>query len=362
MKYIYLILFLCCTSFLQAQQTPPDTTKTKRYSLIGLPIVFFTPETDWAFGGLGVFSFRFKNETLESRPSQLQLGLSYTLNKQVLIYLPYQLFFKQEKYKVYGELGYYRYNYFFYGIGHQAKETDEEIYDVNYPRLRLNALYLIRHNTYIGLRYAMDNFTDLKTKEGGILASKDITGKQGGLVSGLGLVANYDSRDNIFYASKGMYVETVLYWNSPSLGSDFDYTKWTIDVSKFWTTSWKHIIAVQAYTEFTGGDAPFNQLALLGGNKRMRGFIEGRYRDNHYMTIQTEYRFPLFWRLGGVIFGTYGGVSDTFSNLNLGDFQYSYGAGLRILLDKKEHINVRVDYGITKDGNGNVYLTVGEAF
>lgn len=362
MKYYFLVLFLIPTFLLKAQDNQADTTAQKRYSLIGLPLVYFTPETNWAFGGLGVFSFRFKSESMESLPSQLNLGVAYTLNKQVLIYLPYQLYFKDELYKVYGELGYYRYNYFFYGIGNQTKAEDEEIYDVNFPRIRLNALYLLRENTYVGLRYTMDNFTDLKTAEGGILDSQDITGKQGGLVSGFGIVGNYDSRDNLFYASKGMFLETVLYWNPKSLGSDFNFNKLTIDASKFWTTSWKHIIAVNAYGEFTGGDAPFYQLALLGGNKRMRGYLEGRFRDNHYMTVQVEYRLPLFWRLGAVVFGTYGGVANKLSNFSLADFEYSYGGGLRVLLDKKEHVNLRIDYGLSKSGGGNLYFTVGEAF
>lgn len=65
------------------------------------------------FGVTGIYAFRFKKEDITTRPSQLTLGFAHTLNKQVLIYLPYQLFAKQQVFNIYGELGYYLYSYQF---------------------------------------------------------------------------------------------------------------------------------------------------------------------------------------------------------------------------------------------------------
>jgi len=323
-----------------------DTIVKQRNSLFALPIAFFSPETDWAFGVTGIYAFRFQKEKITSRPSQLTLGFAYTLNKQVLLYLPYQLFVKDEGYNIYGELGYYLYSYQFFGLGNETKQEDMEIYKVNYPRVRLNALKLLSPNLYGGFRYWMDDFDIREIKEGGILDTQPIVGQQGGFLSGLGLVLNFDNRNNIFFPTKGTFVEFVSFANGAYLGSDFNFTKITLDASKYLAYK-NQVIAFNFYTEFTGGTAPFNQLALLGGNKKMRGYFEGRLRDNHQVLFQSEYRFPI--------------VANTFGDFNLQQLKYTYGLGLRILINKKERIYVRIDAGFGKATSG-YYLTIGEAF
>lgn len=363
MRLVNTILFCCLltTTFASSSLSEQDSTKEKRNSLIGLPIVYSTPETSWAFGAAGIYAFRWKNQSLESLPSQVQLGFAYTLFNQVLLYLPYQLFFQEQKYKLYGEFGYYRYNYFFYGIGNNPPSQEEEIYDVNYPRVRLNALYQVRPYTFVGLRYWMDGYDIVGTEMDGQLSDGNITGNQGGVISGAGIVANYDTRDNIFYPTEGSFAETVLFWNTPTLGSDFEYAKWTLDATKYFQNKWEHVLAINAYAELTSDGVPFNEMALLGGNKRMRGYYQGRYRDNNMLVVQAEYRFPLFWRFGAAVFGGYGGVAENVTDFQLQHFKYSVGGGLRILLSKEEKINVRIDYGFGQ-GSQAFYLTIGEAF
>ena len=120
-----------------------------------------------------------------------------------------------------------------------------------------------------------------------------------------------------------------------------------------------NILALNIYSEFTNGDAPFNQLALMGGPKRMRGIFEGRFRDDHFLTFQSEYRFPIWRKIKGVIFGSVGSVGsqeDSFQNT-----LFTYGLGMRFGISKNEKINLRLDYGFGKNSSG-IYLTIGEAF
>jgi len=360
------LLFFLCTQvnlfasdfeFLQLER---DSSKKKNYKLIALPLIAFTPETNWIFGGAGTLSFRFKGETPESRPSQILAGGAYTLKKQILSYLNYQLFFKQERYKLYGEFGYYLYTYPYFGVGNEL-ESEVENFEALYPRVRVNALYLVRPKLYAGLRYWLDDYKITDTESGGLLESSDVLGVDGGLLSGLGLVFNYDSRDNIFSPSKGAYAELVLFNNDKSLGSDFSFTKYTLDASIYLTNKWKHTLAVNSYNEFTFGEVPFNQMALLGGTKRMRGYIEGRFRDKQMLILQAEYRIPLFWRMGAVVFGGTGRVGEKVSDLSLDALHYNYGGGIRFMLDEKEKLNLRLDVGVGEDNLG-FYLTFGEAF
>lgn len=355
MLSLLLVYFLFAFKLTAQEKELPDA------SFIPLPIVFFTPETDWGFGAAGIYSFHFKNDTLGSRPSQIQLGLAYTLRKQFLSYLPFQLFLKNGRYKLYGELGYYRYIYEFSGIGNEGFQEESELFSVNFPRVRLNALYQAKPNIFVGLRYWMDDYNIVEIEADRLLANASIKGAEGSFLSGLGLVLNQDSRDQIFYPTKGGYTELVLFLNHEVFGSDFNFSKFIIDHSFYRKTKWDHIIAFNAYAELTAGNPPFNQLSLLGGPKRMRGYFEGALRDKQYLTIQTEYRMPLIWRFGLVFFGGYGLVAEDLNTIEGSYFKYSYGAGLRFLLDEKQKVNLRFDAGFGQNTSG-LYITVSEAF
>ncbi len=362
--FLFLVFLLIGIQKMNAQVQEMDIEKTdtienKRYSFIPLPIVYFTPETRWAFGIGAFFSFRFKNQTQEVPPSQMQIGFAYTLENQLLAYLPFQLFVKDGKWKLYGELGYYKYIYRYYGDGSESLESDEEIYSVDFPRVKMNALYRFYPKLFAGVRYFMDDFKIQEVEPEGILATQDILGNEGGLISSLGVVVNYDSRDDVFYPIRGSYVELSILANSKSFGSDFEFQKIFFDASRYFNFGKNNILALNIYSETTFGDAPFNQLSLLGGTKRMRGFLEGRFRDDHFMTFQSEYRFPIFWRIKGAVFGSVASVGSQEEGFQKAFF--AYGLGLRIGISKIEKINLRLDYGFGKNTSG-FYLTFGEAF
>lgn len=355
-----------------------DTTKKSR-NLAILPLIFYTPETSWAFGAGGTYSFRFKNELETSRPSQFVTGISYTLEKQFLSYLSFQLFKNDEQYKIYGEVGYYRYFFYFYGIGndedYRYNDTTlayQEAYNVNFPRVKLNALREVSPNLYLGIQSWFDKQDIFKTDTSafGRLQDKTITGSEGGIIAQLGVVANYDNRNNVFYPTEGNLVEVLATFNSKALGSAFNFQRYSIDAAKYFTFKNKHTIAVNIVGDFVLGNPPFFQMAELGGTKRMRGYYQGRYRDRNAIILQAEYRVPILEnvitsgffkdRFKVVVFGSYGGIAPQISDFDVQNFKYAYGAGLRFRLTDAG-INLRLDYGRTPIG-GNFYVTFNEAF
>lgn len=357
-KIILLVITLLVTANLHAQDSTATQKKAKYF---GFPFAYFSPETSWAFGGAGIMTFRFKNEPLTSRPSQLQLGAAYTLEDQLLLYFPFELFWNNNDYRLYGEVGYYKFSYFFHGIGNRQPDDFEELFKVDFPRVRLNILKKVKPHLYIGGRYWMDHFDIKEISQDGQLIDQTITGSQGGFLSGLGIISQYEKRDNIFFPTKGSFGELVLFYNSKLLGSDFNFAKIYGDYRAYFPFGKKRVLALSLCSEYTFGDAPFNQLSLLGGNKKMRGYYEGRYRDKLYVCVQTEYRFPLFWRLGGVVFGGVGKVENKFEDIFFDYLKYNYGVGLRILVNKKDHVNLRIDAAFGQNSSG-FYLTIGEAF
>lgn len=342
----------------------PKVKKERRVRWLGLPVIFYTPETRWAFGAAAQATFRFRNEPDSSKPSTIRPGLVYTQNKQILFYVPFRLYWQNEDWLSFGEVGYYRYNFPFFGVGNGLpKQADlKEVFDVDFPRIRWYMMRKVAKSLYAGAHYAFDGMKITRVDSGGYLDRELYTGSNGGNISGLGLSSIYDTRDNIFYPSKGVYGETHLFYNTPILGGDFTYLRYTLDVAKFVEMPWKnHILAMHLFTETIAGDPPFYQMAQLGGAKRMRGYFEGLLRDKNVFLTQAEYRFPIAWRFAGAAFASYGLVAPTISDYALSNSQFTYGGGLRFSLDAKEKINIRADYGVGKHG-GNFYVTVGEAF
>ncbi len=335
-----------------------DSISNLKNTISGYPVAFFSPETSWGFGGFAIYAFRFKGDTL---PSQISLGGAYTLRKQVLAYVPFQIYLNNRSYIFKGELGYYKYFYNFFGVGNNNPTDFEEIYRVDYPRIRLTGLYQVKKNTFAGLSYAFDSFKIVERDTLGILIKDSLTGSGGGRISGIGPSFLFDNRDNIFFPRKGYLIDINSNFHSQVLGAEFNYGKITIDIATYLEDKWKNVWAFNAYTGFNTGNAPFFDLLEHGGGKKGRGYFQGRYRDNTIGLVQAEYRFKVYKRFSATAFGTYGGVSNNYNNYQFKDLRYTVGGGIRFLLNKQEHINIRLDAGFGKNTSG-FYLTIGEAF
>jgi len=360
MRRLVIFLLFFHTTTISFGQNQSDSVKTK-FKAYPLPVVFFSPETDWGFGAVSLFSFRFKGEAKESRVSQFQFGATYTQRNQILFYLPFQLYAKNEKIFSFGELGYYKYSYRFFGVGSNLQAANEELYNVTFPRIRLNVMKLAKPKWYVGFRYWFDEYDITKTKEGGLLENNNIVGSNGGTISSLGLISLIDSRNDYNYPSSGTYFEFVALPNLNVFGSDFEFTHFSADYVKYLGKN-KNVVAVNLYGVATLGTVPFNELALIGGTRRMRGYFEGRFRDRNMLMAQTEFRRELFWNFGFVVFASCGVVSKNIENFEVQNVKPSGGVGLRYRLSQDEKINLRLDYGIGESGSSGFYLTIGEAF
>ena len=87
----------------------------------------------------------------------------------------------------------------------------------------------------------------------------------------------------------------------------------------------------------------------------------GKYTDKSLWAIQSEYRLPLFWKIGASAFVGIGQVAPEISLFNTNDIKMAFGYGLRYLLDKAQHLNVRLDIAHSIEGTF-VYFTIQEAF
>jgi outer membrane protein assembly factor BamA len=238
----------------------------------------------------------------------------------------------------------------------------EEPFTSKFWKISVEALKQVWGPLNVGLQYFFDETQVKEMEAGGMLASGGVPGSMGGTVSGFGYFMTYDSRDSIFYSTSGSFHQFSAMAFGRSLGSDFAFSRFYLEMRKYLRLSFAHCLAFQTRFLVQTGDPPFWRMGLLGGPESMRGYYLGRFRDKNMVTLQAEYRWtPIFWRLGLAAFAGLGDVAGTPGRFDLGRFKYSYGVGLRFVIDPKQRINIRLDYGIGKDTSG-IYFTAGEAF
>jgi len=336
-----------------------STDSSRLFRAFPFPIVYYAPETRLVYGAGGSATFRFRSDSASARPSSVVAGAAYTQNKQLLLYSQYQLFLKNNKYYVFGEAGYYLYSYYFFGVGQD--EVPEELYKVNYPRIKLNVTRLILPHVYVGFGYQFEQYDINERKEGGTLIQNTIPGSEGSRTSGLGMLFIYDTRNMIFFPTKGWYAQLSAINNGNQWGGDYQFSRFQLDITKYQRLYKEVILAVNSYNSFIVGTAPFQQQSQLGGNKQMRGYYQGRFTDYNLMVLEGEVRFPLYRQLGAVAFINSGALGGKTDFIRFNAIKYSYGLGLRYTINRKDHLNIRLDYA-KGPGTSGIYFTIGEAF
>jgi outer membrane protein assembly factor BamA len=332
----------------------------KKGKLIVLPVVYYSPETKIAGGLGGIYSFRTSNKA-RSRPSSIRIGMIYTQKKQLLVEFGPDIYLKNEGYHLKSKINFINFSERFYGIGSNTSKDMREDFTSRIIRINLDLRKRLFQKLYVGIQYERERNEVVKVEEDGQLIRRDILGSEPGTTSGLGFLINWDARDNIFSPSSGDYcsLSTTLFRNG--LGSNYDFTRYRLDLRKYFPLFSSHVLAWQGYFSFITGDAPFQMLSLMGGQNWMRGYYRGRFRDKNMIVLQMEYRLPLLWKFGIVGFLGIGDVADKVDNFVLKDFKYSAGFGLRYLFSSEEKINVRIDFGFCKESFG-VYVGVSETF
>jgi outer membrane protein assembly factor BamA len=356
--YTFSVLYLICISFACGQK------RTRNYSMVPLPVLYYSPETKLGLGAAATVVFRTNQNDSTSRRSNVAPYFIYTLNHQILSSLGYTLLLNQEKFRTEGEFAYYYFPEFYYGIGNNMPLSNQDTINYHWIRMYNKTQKKIANNLFAGFSLELVDMYDVASKYGNTLANTKPIGYQGSFIAGMGPSLTLDQRDNVLNASKGFYLDfSVLAYNQ-WIASQYNFSKMKIDF-RYYTNVWvrhRHIWAFHFLGQFTDGNVPFKHLAQIGGDVIMRGYYAGRYRDNHLMAFQTEYRFPVWKFLGLVVFGGAGSVAANMGQFATNMVWTSYGGGIRIKVSKKDQVNIRLDYGVGNDGSSGYYVNIAEAF
>jgi surface antigen Omp85-like protein len=105
---------------------------------------------------------------------------------------------------------------------------------------------------------------------------------------------------------------------------------------------------------------PFFLLPTLGGNDTLRGFRAYRFRGQHAMLLQGEYRWEIWSAFDGAIFYDAGKVAVRREDLNFKALEHDYGIGFRFNTDNGIVVRVDAAFG-SKDGK-HLHIVFGGIF
>jgi len=359
--FTFFLSIIHCNLMAESDESETDSSDIDRFGIIPLPIFFYTPETRFAGGALLNIYFREPGSNLKSRPSSIMPDIIFTQNKQFILEVSGDLYWKNQNYFNHIYAGFKRFPDKFYGIGNDTPADNEEDYTPRLFSFEFSILKRIPPYFYIGIGYEYETYKLIKYEEDGMLSSGEIWGSEGGKIAAIKLQFFHDNRDNVFFPAKGSFIQLDWRIYHNIVGSDYKFQNWIIDLRKYYSIFKSHILTFQGYFSAISGEAPFNRLSLLGGTRLLRGYYEGRYRDNNMLIFQTEYRIHLWWRFGMATFLGIGDVSNKLDNFQISQFKPSAGLGVRVIMNPQEKLNVRCDLGFGKQTSG-LYITIGEAF
>jgi hypothetical protein len=377
----------------------PDSNR--RFSVFILPYIGYNPVTQIQFGAGGSLSWHL-GDPRHTSLSAATVSAQVTTKKQIVLQAKSNIYTRGNQWFLQGDWRYYFFNLATYGLGtmngynippvqgvqvnQQEEEATNGVFGMDYNWVKFHQVFSrkITNNLYAGVGYHLDYHYQIKDTQLQ-LDTPDVVmtphyaycqihgfNQYKYTSSGFSLNCVYDTRDNIINPYKGFYVNANYRYNFQWIGSDASGSQlWTefrtyVGLSKRLP---RHLLAFWFYGSFVlSGVIPYLDLPATGFdqmNSSGRGYNQGRWRGEDFIYGEIEYRFPISQCsqiLGGVLFVN----ATTASNQDMDIFLFdavrpAIGAGLRIMVSKRNRINILIDFAIGQKSNG-FYIQAQEAF
>jgi hypothetical protein len=345
----------------EAKETKDDKKKKQsRGAFVVAPLPLSSPAIGSGIIPVVGYIFPFSTKDKVSPPSVIGAAGLVTNNGSRGFAVGGQLYMKENRYRVTAGFARGNVDYDVYGTGIVSdkklplNQTGQAFYGETLRR--------IWWKFFIGPRLLTGNsFITVIPNPGSAVPIPPDLGLHTALTS-LGFRLTRDTSLNRFYPVGGTFFSLTSDFFSQGFGSKYTFQSYRASFDKYWSFGEKQVLAYDAYACGTGGKPPFYGNCIYGTNNELRGYTAGQYFTSYMLATQLEYRLVLPKRFGLVVFG---GVGETIPGKNQvygsQHFLPAGGGGLRFLLSKKYHVNLRAD--IAQGINGHTFgMGVGEAF
>ncbi|WP_028354650.1 BamA/TamA family outer membrane protein [Bordetella petrii] len=176
-------------------------------------------------------------------------------------------------------------------------------------------------------------------------------------VGKLGLVVDYDNRDNIFYPTKGSYAELEAQFARGWLGSSKSFETYRARGYTWLPFHPRWTLGLRLDAQTTSGSVPFYAQPYVD----LRGVSRGRYQDRTALAGETELRWNVTPRWSLLGFAGIGKAYGRWKSFGEASSVTSAGVGFRYLVARKLGLSVGIDVARSRDQNA-LYIQVGSAW
>ncbi|HEY3381580.1 MAG TPA: BamA/TamA family outer membrane protein [Vicinamibacterales bacterium] len=363
----------------QTFATDIETLPEPRRFLVLTPSIGSKPSTGLTggFSGSGAF---FSGSPGTTHISSLSGGFSVTQQKQAMLGVKLALFTADDRWFILGDNRLSWTSQDTYSLGGRAPGSSAENLRFDSSRLYGTVYRNVEPGLFVGVGLNVNTHSNVRASAGdpasfnrsayvAYSAEHGFTTEHQ-TSSGTSVGLRYDTRDNAINAQRGWLASaTYRTFFRGVLGGDSTWQEVNLDVRTYKSLSkdGRHKIAFWFLGDLvTGGAAPYFDLPATGSDGRSaRGYSEGRYRGEHLLYGEAEYRGTITRNglVGFVAFANVTTVGSAESGDRLfGSYAPAAGVGLRVLLNKRSQTRLCADYGWGRGGSGGFYLAIQEAF
>ena len=253
----------------------------------------------------------------------------------------------------------------FFGIGNQSRLEDVERYtkELFEAKLTLGRGFSPQVAGQVGVKYrTVDNYNFAEGSD--FLSLPPLNRSR---VTYTSAFANWrhDTRDSFVNPTHGLVLQGELEYASDVGPGNISFGRYTALFQYYSVLFYpKTVFAMRLVGQgLVGEDLPVQVLLPIGGLNTTRGFPQDFYLGNVSALFNTEVRFPLWRRFGGVVGIDAGNVWNSPGDVGFRNWAVNHVVGLRFHF---QTFVVRMDIGFGKDrsgaGNTGLYFNFGHIF
>jgi len=325
-----------------------------------VPTVITEPAVGYGFGlGLLFFSESMAEAAAEARasgkgpapPNITAVGGAYTDNGTWAAGIVHFHTWDGDRIRYLGGIGKVDANLEYFGLSNQPRSYELQGFGLVQQLL----FRLGDSHWYVGPRYVYaDSSATFKfgntASELGVFERDQRIGKGG-------IVIDYDSRDNIFYPSKGTYAEFQAQFARAGFGSTQTFDMYDARAFTWQPIARTLILGLRGDTRFSSGDVPFYAQPYVD----LRGVQKGRYQDRNAVVAEAELRWDVTPRWSLLAFSGVGKAYGRWHDFSDASTVVSVGTGFRYMIARKLGLAMGIDVAHSRDQNA-FYIQVGSAW
>lgn len=269
------------------------------YNILGGPS--YTPDFGVLVGGSALMTFRMNPSDTTQRRSVVPVAIALMFKGGLNLMTKPQLFFKGDRFRIFGTFSYKNTIENFYGIGYSTNkdyERGEDTSEYRYSGIQVNPWFLFRlgeSNIFAGPQVDL-NYDKITRPAAGMVNEPSYMAAGGtesgyeNFSSGLGFLLTYDTRDIPANAYNGTYLDFRGMMYNKVFGSDNNFYRLEIDYRQYKTVGRRKVIAWTVQSKNAFGNVPLTKYVLSGTPFDLRGYYMGQFRDKSSHVLMAEYR------------------------------------------------------------------------